>query len=208
MVNAAVAKLERFASPSAARNAVPIADALAPVLPGAGLVLEVASGNGYHAAILAACFPDLSWQPSDPDPELRMMAAEVRETAQLSNLLPPLDLNAGESPWPISHADAILCCNMIHIAPWPAAAGLMRGASQILSSGSALILYGPFAVEGVHTAPSNAQFDHSLRARNPAWGVRDTVDVDQIAQSQGLEFECHIPMPANNMIRVYRRTTA
>ena len=199
----------RREAPAVARNRDAILAVLEETLPSTGLVLEIASGTGEHAVHFARALPDLEFATSDPSAEARTSTAAWCAHEALPNLRRPVELDVRAESWPIEEPlDALLCCNMIHIAPWPAAAGLMRGASQILSSGSALILYGPFAVEGVHTAPSNAQFDHSLRARNPAWGVRDTVDVDQIAQSQGLEFECHIPMPANNMIRVYRRTTA
>ena len=206
VVTSTLANLQAFASPAASRNAVPIAKALAPLLPKAGLVLEVAAGNGYHAAILASHFPHLTWQPTDPNANIRMAAMHVVDHAQLGNLLPPLDLRAEMSVWPVTQADAVLCCNMIHIAPWSAAEGLMRGAAQVLRSGAALFLYGPLILEGMHTAPSNAAFDQSLRAQNPTWGVRDTADVNHIAASQGLVFEQQVDMPANNMIRVYRRT--
>jgi hypothetical protein len=95
--------------------------------------------------------------------------------------------------------DAIVCCNMIHIAPWPAAEGLFVGAARHLKAGGGLYLYGPFKREGRHTAPSNAAFDASLRAQDPAWGVRDLEAVAALAAAQGFAAPLVEAMPANNL---------
>lgn len=127
------------------------------------------------------------------------------EDAELSNLRPPLVLDAMSSDWPVDEAAAILCCNMIHIAPWSVAEGLFSGVGRTLLDGGALFLYGPFKIDGQHTTKSNKLFEQGLRDQNPEWGVRDTVDVNALAQGAGLVFENSNEMPANNFLRVYRK---
>jgi SAM-dependent methyltransferase len=195
---------KRYA-PAAARNRVPIRDVLARVLPARGLVLEIASGTGEHAAFLAAAFPALDWQPSDPDAANRASIAAWRAQAGAANLRAPLDIDASAPDWGLAAADAVLCINMIHIAPWSAAEGLVRGAARLLPPGGLLYLYGPFMEGGRHTAESNAAFDADLRARNPAWGVRDADDVAALAARHGLALAETVVMPANNRSLVFRR---
>ncbi len=197
----------RFA-PAAARNREPILAALRGRLPAAGLLLEVASGTGEHAAHLAAAFPTLTIQPSDPDADARASIAAWAAEAGLPNLRPPLALDAAAAAWPLAHADAVLCINMIHIAPWAAAEGLLHGAARILPPGAPLVLYGPFRQGGAHTAPSNAAFDDSLRAQDPRWGVRDLEAVAALAAGQGFGAPEVVPMPANNLTVVFRSLDA
>ena len=201
----AIAALMPFASPAASRNAVPLAHALAPELPDKGVVLEVASGSGFHAAVLALHFPHITWQPTEADPARFPPMEDLVQEASLENLKAPCMLDAAVLDWPVADAEAILCLNMIHISPWVVAEGLMQGAGRILKKDGALFLYGPFTIDGVHTAPSNVMFDESLRDKNPDWGVRNSIDVDHAAGENGLTFERFIEMPANNMIRIYRK---
>jgi len=190
-------------SPAAARNRAPILDVLRRVLPARGLVLEIASGSGEHVVYFAAALAQLTWQPTDPDPEALTSIAAYRAAARLPNLLPPLALDASAPIWPVTHADAIVAINMIHIAPWAAAEGLMAGAERLMAP--VLVLYGPFREGGRHTAPSNAAFDESLRARNREWGVRDLDEVAALASRHGLMLHERIAMPANNLSVVFRR---
>ncbi|MBT5240732.1 MAG: DUF938 domain-containing protein [Rhodospirillaceae bacterium] len=205
MINPTAEKLFEQAHPSAQRNVGPIVEAASPLLPSSGLVLEIASGGGYHSAVLADANPNLTWQPTDPDPDAQGRIARKVSDAALPNLQAPLELNAGAEVWPVESAEAILCCNMIHIAPWSAAQGLFAGAGRVLSGGGVLFLYGPFKVGGVHTAPSNESFQDWLISQNPEWGVRDAEAVDDLGAAAGLSLEQSIEMPANNMLRVYRR---
>jgi SAM-dependent methyltransferase len=191
-------------APATERNREPIAAVLREVLPATGTVLEVASGTGEHAAFLAALFPNLRWQPSDPDPDALASIRAWREEAGLGNLLEPLALDSSAEPWPVASADAILCVNMVHISPWAATAGLMRGAGRLLAAGAPLILYGPYRRAGVPTAPSNEAFDTSLKARDPAWGLRDLESVEAEALRNGLRLERVFEMPANNVTAVFR----
>lgn len=192
----------RLSSPSVERNRDPILAALRPLLPPAGMVLEVASGSGEHIAHFAAAMPGLEFQPSDPSPEAR--ASIDAWCGGLPNVRPALDLDASRPDWPPLRADAVLCVNMIHIAPWAAAQGLVEGAARVLPAGGLLALYGPFLRNGTHTAPSNAAFDADLRARNPAWGVRGLEEVAALATAAGFGPPDITAMPANNLLVAFR----
>jgi SAM-dependent methyltransferase len=196
-------KAAQFA-PAVARNRDPILAVLKRVLPAQGTVLEVASGTGEHAAYFAAHLPHLTWQPTDIDPAALTSIAAHRTTAGAANLLAPLELDVRAPPWAVTQADAVVSINMIHIAPWSAAEGLMAGAGRLLADGQPLYLYGPFQENGRHIAPSNAAFDASLRAQDPAWGVRDLGDVRALADRYSLEFVERVAMPANNLSLVFR----
>ncbi len=195
----------RRTAPATARNREPILGVLRRVLPPSGLVLEIASGTGEHAAHFAAALAHLEWQPSDCDPEARASIDAHAAAAGLANLRPAIALDAAAATWPIARADAILCINMLHIAPWEATLGLMAGTARILPPDGVLYLYGPYRVGGGDTAPSNAAFDRSLRARDPRWGVRDLEAVTALAQEHGLALVERVPMPAHNLSLVLRR---
>lgn len=194
-------------APATLRNREPIAAVLARELPASGTVLEIAAGTGEHAVFFAAAFPALAWQPTDPSPEALASIAAYRADYAGDNLAAPLLLDAAApDSWPVSAAAAILCINMVHISPWAATLGLFRGAARILgSSGGPLVLYGPYIEPGVATAPSNLDFDQSLKARNPAWGLRDLAEVDRVAGEHGFARSARHAMPANNLMLVYRR---
>jgi len=191
-------------APATLRNRDAILAVLREALPSSGLVLEVASGSGEHAAYFAAALPHLNWQPSDPDPSALASIDAWRVEAALSNLLPPVMLDAA-APWPASKADVILCINMTHISPWIATLGLMEGAGKMLPAGGLLYLYGPFIRDDVETAPSNLAFDASLKARDPRWGLRRVADVKAAAEAQGLRLDRLIEMPANNLSLLFRK---
>jgi SAM-dependent methyltransferase len=193
-------------APATLRNRDPILAVLRRVLPASGLVLEIASGTGEHAACFARALPNHDWQPSECDPD--MFASIVAHAVDngTTNLLPPLPLEAAAPDWPVAHVDAIVCINMIHIAPWRACEGLMRGAGRALPSGGVLYLYGPYRIDGRHTADSNAAFDARLRAQDPAWGVRDLAEVTALAGQHGLAVTETVAMPANNLSVVLRKT--
>jgi cyclopropane fatty-acyl-phospholipid synthase-like methyltransferase len=193
-------------APATARNRDAIADVLAEFLPQHGTVVEIASGTGEHAIHFAARFPDLVWQPSDHDPAGLASIRAWMDEAALSNILPPVLIDAMAANWPMTQADAILCINMIHISPWSATRGLMARAGELLPMGAPLYLYGPYIRDDVETAPSNRAFDASLKERNPGWGLRNLRDVAQLAQEVGLTLERIVEMPANNLSLIFRRT--
>lgn len=195
-----------LSSPATARNRDPILAVLRDQLPAAGRVLEIAAGTGEHALHMATHLPDLTWQPTDPDPQA--IASIAAWGAQgPANLLAPLELDAARpDSWPVQAADAIVCINMIHISPWAATEGLFTGAGRLLPADGVLFTYGPYLEDEVPTAPSNLAFDASLRSRNPAWGLRRREDVEALAAAHGLALHARIAMPANNLSLVFRRS--
>jgi SAM-dependent methyltransferase len=195
----------RRIAPATARNRAPILAVLETILPPAGCVLEVASGSGEHIVHFAAALPGLIWQPSDPDPAARASIAAWAEASGLANIRPPLPLDATAPHWPIAQADAILAINMVHISPWAATIGLFAQAARLLGPGAPLYLYGPYLRAGHSTAPSNLAFDADLRARNPAWGLRDLNTVSETARASGFAREAIVEMPANNLSLIFRR---
>ena len=200
---------EKMSSPAAQRNREPILDVLKVALPREGTVLEIASGTGEHAIHFTGPLSPLMWQPSDPDPACRNSIQGWWWDVQLNNILPPVDLDVRRDPWPVETTPpaepitSIVCINMIHISPWEACESLMRGAGRILPEGGILYLYGPYKEKGEHTAPSNKDFDRSLKERNPEWGVRNLEDVVAEAEKNGLSLVRTIEMPANNLSVIF-----
>ena len=192
-------------APATERNREPILTVLRRVLPPSGLVLEIASGTGQHAVHFAAALPSLQWQPSDPDPSQRASIAAWTEAHPTPGLLPPLALDVHDRPWPIERADAVVAINMVHISPWSATLALLDGAEKLLATGAPLVLYGPYLQSDVVTAPSNLEFDRSLRDRDPAWGLRSVEDVVAAATPRGFTRVEVVAMPANNVSLVLRR---
>lgn len=192
-------------APAAARNREPILLVLRDYLPRPALVLEIASGTGEHAVWFSSALPELTWQPTDLDPDALRSIAAWRDRAGPPNLLPPLLLDAAADTWPVTQADAVVAINMVHIAPWTATKGLIAGAARVLTQGGLLYLYGPFREGGVHTGAGNAAFDADLRARDPSWGIRDLDEITALASQHGLSAPERIAMPANNLSVVFRR---
>lgn len=197
--------LAKLGSPAANRNRGPILAVLARVLPKEGTVLEIASGSGQHVVFFADALPTLRFVPSDPDPSARASIEAHRAEAGLANVEAPLALDVRATPWPIAACDAVVAINMVHISPWEATLALLDGAAERLPAGGPLVLYGPYRVGGVHTAESNARFDDGLRARDPAWGVRDLEAVLAAAAERGFVESERVAMPANNLTVVLRR---
>jgi SAM-dependent methyltransferase len=195
----------RLVVSSADRNRGPILKVLERVLPKTGLVLEVASGTGQHVVHFAQALKGLSWQPTDMDAACRRSISAWLATAEFANVRRPLDLDVRALPWRVPTLDAIVCLNLIHIAPWSVATALFAGAGLALRETGLLYLYGPYSVQGRHTAPSNAAFDSALRAENPEWGLRDLKEVESLAKDQGFDLAETIEMPANNFSVLFRK---
>ncbi len=197
---------KRLQSPATARNRQPILTVLQRVLPPRARVLELASGAGEHAVFFAASMPGIAWQPSDPDDEARASIAAWIEAERVTNVLAPIALDVCADDWGVAGPfDALVAINMIHISPWRATLGLMRGAARLLREQGLLFTYGPYIRHGRHTAPSNEAFDASLKTRNPAWGVRDVADVESAARENGLQLREIVEMPANNLSLVFEK---
>jgi len=195
----------RLQSPSAGRNAGPIADQLVDILPIDARVLEIASGTGEHAVAICSIRSDLIWQNSDPDKRSRDSQDGWREDLP-DQIKSSLTIDTTDENWweNLSKFDAIYCANMIHIAPWEAAMGLAIGAANLLKQGGLIILYGPF-LEGELTAQSNLQFDANLKARNSSWGVRSLDSVKHMFADVGFNLSARIEMPAENRLLIFSR---
>ncbi len=203
---------DRLWFPATERNREPLAAVLEPLLPRAGLVLEIASGSGEHLCYLQQRYggshPELLWQGSDPDPTHRASLAAWGRHFGLKNMLPPLNIDSIDKSWPAltEPLQMLLCINMIHIAPWAATEGLLANGAKLLSAGALLVLYGPFREEGKATSPSNEAFDASLKQRNPAWGLRRLEVLSKLALQHQLEQIGCWQMPANNLTVAYQRS--
>jgi SAM-dependent methyltransferase len=193
----------RLSAPSALRNRGPILEVLRGCLPTAGVVLEIASGTGEHVSHFAAALPELNWQPTDPEPD--RCASIDAWSAGLPNVGLAIALDTTATDWPVTHVDAVLCINMIHIAPWAAAEGLIAGTARVLAPGGVLALYGPYRWAGREMEPGNAAFDADLRRRNPAWGLREVESVAKLAAASGFGPPEIMAMPSDNLMLVFRR---
>ena len=193
-------------APATLRNRAAILAVLLQCLPKCGLMLEVASGSGEHVVHFAVALPQLSFQPSDPDADALASIDAWAAVSGVTNVRRALALDAAAAEWPVTRADAVLCINMIHIAPWAATPGLLQGAARVLAPGGLLYLYGPFRQDSRHTAPNNEIFDRDLHASNPAWGVRDLEVVAAEADAWGFGAPEVIAMPANNLSVLFRRS--
>jgi SAM-dependent methyltransferase len=197
--------MSRLHSPAAERNREAIVEQLERSLPPTGRILEIASGSGQHVAFFAKRLPTHFWQPSDIDPSALESIRGYVASAELDNVAEPIELDVLEHPWPVPDANAVLCSNMIHIAPWEAAIALFQGAASLLQTNGTLYLYGPFKRGDAPTSPSNADFDQSLKARNPDWGVRDLDAVSAVATDYGFSEPDIVEMPANNLFVTFTR---
>ncbi|MDH3579629.1 MAG: class I SAM-dependent methyltransferase [Hyphomicrobiales bacterium] len=198
----------RQSAPAAERNTGPILEVLKEHLPHAERALEVGSGTGQHVAAFAAALPATEWWPSDPDAQARESIAAWSDEAATSNIRPPLDLDVMRARWEAAletEFAAVLAINMIHISPWAATRGLIRGTGALLKRHGILYLYGPFRRAGAHTSQSNARFDEWLKSQNPEWGVRDMEDVEREAAAHALRLDAAVPMPANNFSLLFRK---
>jgi SAM-dependent methyltransferase len=195
----------RWHAPSADRNQAPILGVLKRVLPLRGRVLEIGSGTGQHVALFAKEFPRLAWQPSDADAGFQRSIALWSQAEGVTNVAPPLHFDVRDLPWPVVAVDAVVCINVIHVAPWEVAEALFIGARSVLAPGGVLFLYGPYRCAGRPTAPSNERFDAVLRAHDPQWGLRGVEEVVEVAERNGFACTERIDMPANNLSLVFHR---
>lgn len=200
---------KRLDYPATGRNREVIVDVLRDALPERGTVLEIASGSGQHITYFAKQMPHLNWQPSDPEAAARESVDAWRKSEGVeSSVQPAMDVDASVDIWSaagIKDLGAIMSINMIHISPWSACLGLLRNAGRLLAPGGVLYLYGPYKVGDVHVAQSNADFDLSLRSKNPEWGVRNLDDVAEEALKQKFQLMKTVRMPANNFSVIFHR---
>jgi hypothetical protein len=198
-------------APATLRNREAILETLLENLPTTGNILEISSGTGEHAVYFAPHLQPRQWIPSDPNPIAISSITAWQQHYPSPNLATPLAIDVTQPDWsdrhqlPNQNIQAIVNINMIHITPWVACLGLISGANRILQTAGILYLYGPYKQNGKHTAPSNANFDASLRDQNPEWGVRDLEEVIEVAAAQNLALQKVQPMPANNLSVIFSK---
>ena len=185
------------------RNKQPISDKLSAYLVSQNSILEVGSGSGQHALFLCDHHNHLQWQPSDQDQYLDALRINIEQYAS-SGVLPPIELDVRQ-PWPNSLYDAVFTANTLHIMSWNEVESFFEGAGSVLPKHGCLFVYGPFRYQNAYTSPSNAQFNHWLKARDPNSGIRDFEAVDRLAREQGLSLVDDFSMPANNQLLIWRR---
>lgn len=190
-------------SPACERNREPILAVLRAVLPPRGTVLEVGAGTGQHAAYFGARLPQLTWQPVDRGDSHDSIAAWTA-SEEATNVRPPITYDLFDDADPVDAADALVCINTIHIAPWDATRELFALGARILPAGAPLFLYGPFRYADRDLEPSNARFDALLRDRDPNSGIRLYEEVATIAEARGFQLEADREMPANNRALWFR----
>ncbi len=188
--------MKQFA-PACERNRDPILSVLSEIITGEGLVLEIGSGSGQHAAYFAEMFPYAQWQPTDLDENHASIRAWTEES-DVDNVLSPLVLDLNEADWPVLHANVVVCINTIHIVSWPLVEKLFNGVGQALSADGIFYVYGPYRYANRPLEPSNEDFDRWLKERDPESGVRDFEAVNDLAAVAGLSLVEDREMPANN----------
>ncbi|QIB64266.1 DUF938 domain-containing protein [Kineobactrum salinum] len=196
--------VEKPFSQASANNRQPILEQLQQVFATPGTVLEIGTGTGQHAEYFAAALPHLQWQPSDHPEALWMCRQRLRE-AGLDNILEPLALDVGVTPWPVTACDAAFSANTAHIMAWPEVQAMFRGVAGLLPAEAVFCLYGPFNYQGKYTSDSNRRFDHYLRSQAEHMGIRDIADLKALAADLGMILEADHSMPANNRLLVWRR---
>ena len=137
-------------------------------------ILQLLEERRQHLVSDSKREPDviLRWYPTDPcrSSLASQLAYRHERKDVLTSVVPeplPLTLNESGIVEPdtaqqlesVSNGtgsggfDLIVCINMVHISPWSATIGLFQVASQYLrrddeNAGAALVLYGPFRVQG------------------------------------------------------------
>ena len=203
----------RLFFPATERNRNSIGEVLSRILLTKGCILEIGSGSGEHGVIFQKCFPEITWQSSDPEIIHRNSISAWITHEELNLRMPqPLDIDVEKTPWKIPSEvllsiQGIISINMIHIASWNCTKSLFNEAGKLLKIGKFLMLYGPFKIGNKHISKSNELFDISLKIQNKFWGVRDIGEVSQEASKNGFIKEEIILMPANNFSIIYRKVS-
>lgn len=192
---------DKLIAPSAARNLAPLCDLLEHVAPRAGRALEIASGTGQHVVAFAARFPEVQWQPTEPDAARRASIIAHAGESGCANIAPALELDACKPGWGarMQGQDLIVVINLLHLVPMDWVEVLIAEAAQALSPGGRFVIYGPFMRAGELTSAGDEAFHASLTAQDSRIGYKDDFDVIDLVQSAGLDLAEVVEMPANNL---------
>ena len=183
------------------QNKEPILNILKQVFKNNKKILEIGSGTGQHAAYFSRHLPHIIWQPSDLKEYHSSIESWMEE--DITNIEKPIELDISQHPWPSVFVDGIFVANVFHIISWEVITHFFLGVGEILNKNGVVLIYGPFSYAGKHTSQSNEDFDRYLKQRDPLSGVRDIVDLDNLAQSVGLKLIEDYPMPVNNRCLVW-----
>ncbi len=171
---------DRQYAPATQRNRDFILDVLREVLPRTGVILEIASGSGEHIVHFARHFPALVFQPSDPEPDALLSVAAWVKATGVTNVRAPVSLDASHSAWPIASADGIICINMVHISPWEATLGLIKGARRNAPSDVVVLSLWSLQTRRVRNGPEQpsirpepSRSQPTLGSARPRSGCRD-----------------------------------
>ncbi len=201
----------RLFFPATGRNRKFIGEVLSRILQKRGFVLEIGSGSGEHGVVFQKCFPEITWQTSDPELIHRKSISAWIKYEELNFKMPqPLDIDVEKIPWEIPSKlllsiQGIISINMLHIASWNCTQSLFNESGKLLNHGQFLMLYGPFKIGNKHISQSNELFDSSLKMQNKSWGVRDLGEISEEATKNGFIEEELIHMPAYNFSVIYRK---
>ena len=197
----------RLFAPSAERNSTPIVNLIKQIAPKSGEAFEIASGTGQHIVKLALSLPNLSWSPSEVDEErIKSISAWIK-AANLSNIKPPLHLDATETGWSKSlpQSDFILLVNLLHLISWNETEILISEISKALKTEGIALIYGPFMRNGELTSEGDRNFHVSLTQTDPDIGYKNDLDMQTLFSNSGLSFLERVEMPANNLAFVLKK---
>jgi len=202
--------ISSYVTQAAKRNRDPILDVFKQHFPASGDALEFASGSGVHINYFAPHFPHIRFQPSDYDIGVFEVIRHMQAEYANANVWDPIRIDLGKPhTWPDAKShryDVIFAINVLHVAPLAVADGVMQIAARVLKDTGFLAIYGPFKVDGKHTAPSNEAFDQELRASNALeWGLKDVRDVEKAANKHGIILTQQLALPANNFMLIFGR---
>jgi SAM-dependent methyltransferase len=196
--------VEKPFSEYAERNAAPILEILQREFRERSHVLEIGSGTGQHAATFARRLSHLHWQTSDLDENHSGIRAWA-SYARLENLGAPLSLDVRRASVTEDAYDAAFSSNTAHIMSIDAVEKMFILLGRALRDGGVFCLYGPFQRNGEFNTQSNADFDASLRQRDPVMGIRDIERLDEFAASAGMYRQRLYAVPSNNNVAVWQR---
>ena len=197
----------RLFAPSAERNSTPIVNLIKQIAPKSGEAFEIASGTGQHIVKLALSLPNLSWSPSEVDEErIKSISAWIK-AENLSNIKPPLYLDATETGWSKSlpQSDFILLVNLLHLVSWNETEILISELSKALKTEGIALIYGPFMRNGELTNEGDKKFHFSLTQTDPDIGYKDDLDMQALFSKSGLSCKEKVEMPANNLAFVLKK---
>ena len=195
---------EKPFSEYAERNAAPILEILKREFRDRSQVLEIGSGTGQHAVAFARELRHLYWQTSDMDENHAGISAWVAH-AGIENLGAPVSLDVRTAQVDENAYDAAFSSNTAHIMSIDAVEKMFSLVGRALRNGGVFCLYGPFQSNGEFNTQSNADFDASLRQRDPAMGIRDIKRLDEFADAAGMRRQRMYAVPSNNNVAVWHR---